>query len=275
MIHQTLTDSVESNVSDYTACTDDITRDRITSFGKSATTRRKRSSSHSNNTMISTIFSLLLLSALVQAQDTQSDSELCSCSPREYYFKLDLSATCPDLPPPFPPNDVFGAGVKDYTCTIGPEPVPDKKSVGNKPRSVPFSQEDVRQLVDGTTREMDDFDIPQIIDPEPVVIDSIQFFEVDPDFNVINQDPSYVRDVKFVDGDIFNYTSISDLVPTSRSETNLVPGGINMVLRGYNAAGERVRNVFTITFTNECGVPTFDVDDEIGWVIFVRNLIYI
>lgn len=115
----------------------------------------------------------------------------------------------------------------------------------------------------------DDLVIPDIVDPEPVVIDSIQFFELDPDFNVINQDPSYVRDVEFVDGDVLNYTSISSLITTSGKENYSVPGGINMVLRGYNAAGERVRNVFTITFTNECGVPTFEAGDEIGWVVFV------
>ena len=214
-------------------------------------------------TMIVTILSLLLLSSPIQAQ--RNDDDLCSCSPREYYFKLDLSAVCPDLPPPFPPNDVFGGGVKDYTCTIGPEPVPaEKDNIENdRTRSaVPFS-EDVRKL------QQDDFIIPEIIDPEPVVIDSIQFFEVDTEFNVINQDPSYVRDVEFKNGDMFNYTSISDMFTTSGKENYSVPGGINMVLRGYNAEGERVRNVFTITFTNECGVPTFEAGDAIGWVVFV------
>lgn len=155
--------------------------------------------------------------------------------------------------------------MKDYTCTIGPEPVPaEKDNIENdRTRSaVPFS-EDVRKL------QQDDFIIPEIIDPEPVVIDSIQFFEVDTEFNVINQDPSYVRDVEFKNGDMFNYTSISDMFTTSGKENYSVPGGINMVLRGYNAEGERVRNVFTITFTNECGVPTFEAGDAIGWVVFV------
>ena len=110
--------------------------------------------------------------------------------------------------------------------------------------------------------------MPEIIDPEPVVIDSIQFLEVDTLFNVINQDPAYVLGQNFVNGDIFNYTSISD---TAWARNEKFPGGINMVLRGKNAAGERVRNVFTVTYTNECGVPTFDVGDAIGWVVIVSG----
>ena len=52
--------------------------------------------------------------------------EECSCSPREFGFRLSLSSACPPLPPPFPPNAYFGAGVKDYTCSIAPEPVQDR-----------------------------------------------------------------------------------------------------------------------------------------------------
>jgi hypothetical protein len=280
MAHQSLRIKAgELNVSDHMACigVDKTDQSAIPSFDAVAVTNPQRITSHrTHNTMMSAILSLLLLSTTVLAQD----DELCSCSPREYYFKLNLSATCPELPPPFPPNDVFGAGVKDYTCTIGPEPVPNEKSaVEGQPRSsLSFgSEEEVRKLSDESlgfndNTRADDFVVPDIIDPEPVVIDSIQFFEVDPDFNVVNQDPSYVRDVEFLDGDIFNYTSISSSITTSGKENYSIPGGINMVLRGYNAAGERVRNVFTITFTNDCGVPTFEAGDEIGWVVFVSSI---
>lgn len=43
-----------------------------------------------------------------------------------------------------------------------------------------------------------------------------------------------------------------------------------MVLRGDNAAGDFIRNVFTISYTNDCGVQTFNKNETIGWVIFVR-----
>ena len=97
----------------------------------------------------------------------------------------------------------------------------------------------------------------------PVSIYSIQFLEVDCKFNVINQDSTYVRGIDFVDGAVFNYTSVSGIDPS------VVPGGMNMVLRGVTAAGEPVRNVFTITYTNDCDVQTFEEGDAIGWVVFV------
>ena len=92
---------------------------------------------------------------------------------------------------------------------------------------------------------------------------------MDTSFNVINQDSAYVRGIDFVSGDTFNYTSIS---ATSRG---VVPGGMNMVLRGVNANGDPVRNVFTITYTNDCGVPTFEEGDAIGWVVFVSLFVIV
>ena len=109
------------------------------------------------------------------------------------------------------------------------------------------------------------------VDTQPVSIYSIQFLEVDQSFNVINQDSSYVRGIDFVNGDVFNYTSIS-AKPVAQT-LGVVPGGMNMVLRGVNAAGEPVRNVFTITYTNDCGVPTFEDGNAIGWVVFVSSYI--
>ena len=109
------------------------------------------------------------------------------------------------------------------------------------------------------------------VDTQPVSIYSIQFLEVDKSFNVINQDSSYVRGIDLVNGDVFNYTSIS-AKPVAQT-LGVVPGGMNMVLRGVNAAGEPVRNVFTITYTNDCGVPTFEDGNAIGWVVFVSSYI--
>eukprot|EP01082_Thalassiosira_pseudonana_P011006 g10492.t1 g10492 contig4:1971782-1973131(-) len=231
----------------------------------------KRRTNSNNINMMHVLTTLLLLSITSTTVNAgkENDPLVCSCSPREFYFKLALSATCPSLPPPFPPNDVFGAGVNDYTCSIGPEPIPDEDSkqaavVGEDVRRRRLQEEEARQIEFGQVSPSDDWIVPEIIDPEPVVIDSIQFLEVDTLFNVINQDPAYVRGQNFVNGDIFNYTSISD---TAWARNEKFPGGINMVLRGKNAAGERVRNVFTVTYTNECGVPTFDVGDAIGWVV--------
>jgi hypothetical protein len=286
----------------------------------------------------SSSFTSNLKSFVVTAQEQQ-----CSCSPLQYNFRLNLSATCPPLPPPFPPNDVFGAGVKDYTCTIGPESLPNAPQVTSEDTLVLNELDDVdeddkdeddednslrgrRSLASqlslchwfpeaeicrgqgqqqqerprpGPNKPVDAIKMNEVfpelddliakqsleagnaanynsstffqaqsvttsdIDTTPVSIYSIQFLEVDTSFNVINQDSSYVRDIDFMNGDEFTYTSIS------ATEPGVIPGGMNMVLRGVNAAGEPIRNVFTITYTNDCGIQTFEKGDEIGWVVFV------
>lgn len=247
--------------------------------------------------------------------------EACSCSPRTYNFKLDLSASCPSLPPPFPPNNVFGGAVADYTCNIGREPIPKSGSRSSSTKSLVMEgggtrarrqrdlmAEEGMDLSDGTalgdffpevqttpTEIGDDLSdvfysttisTPQPIDEHsmvatedsavPVSIYSIQFLEVDGDFNVINQDSTYVRNIEFQDGDSFNYTSIiaqndgggDGGAEEEEAGAGAIPGGMNMVLRGVNAAGDPVRNVFTITYNNECGIPTFEMGDAIGWVVF-------
>jgi len=188
----------------------------------------------------------------------QGCSDSCSCSPQAFVFRLDLSASCPALPPPFPPNDVFGAGVKDYTCSIGPEPIPS----GAEEVDIDELEWSSGNLTSSSNGVVDIE--PANVDVVPVSIYSIQFLEVDCNFNVINQDSSYVRGIDFVDGDTFSYTSVS-----SENIPGVVSGGLNMVLRGVNAAGEPVRNVFTITYTNNCGIQTFEEGDAIGWVVFV------
>ena len=219
--------------------------------------------------------------AVVVPDDDASDVVECSCSPREYTFRLDLSSPCPALPPPFPPNDVFGAGVRDYTCNVGPEPIPKSSSSsvegggggggggrgrGRNNRELQttnvtdyfpeYSVDDLEwSSQEYSASQIEEASMTTTLDTVPVAVYSIQFLEVDPDFNVINQDSSYVRDIDFVDGTVFTYASIIETSTT-------IPGGMNMVLRGVNAAGDPVRNVFTITYTNDCGVPTFEVGDS-------------
>ena len=184
----------------------------------------------------------------------------CSCSPQTLVFKLDLAAPCPVLPPPFPPNDVFGAGVRDYTCTIGPEPQQstDKEDIDYFTK-FEIEEIDINELEWSSDNRTSSSSVEEVViepandvDVVPISIYSIQFLEVDCKFNVINQDSTYVRDIDFVDGDTFNYTSIS-AKPLAQN-LGVVPGGMNMVLRGVTAAGEPVRNVFTITYTNDCGI---------------------
>lgn len=252
----------------------------------------------------------------------------CSCSPREFGFRLTLSSSCPPLPPPFPPNSSFGAGVKDYTCSIAPEPVQGRDEgntiadeIAQIQKEAELAQSTFRtssandggeedeeesdgglrlsswrlnfeeksnEITGGGVRERraqdSAFDyFPELVkvdesewssesfqtaaftttDTVPSKIISVQFLEVDRDFNVINQDSTYVRDQDLVDGDVIRYESVSGRDPA------VVPGGLNMVLRGVTPMGERVRNVFTITYTNDCDVYTFEDGEAMGWVEFV------
>ena len=109
----------------------------------------------------------------VIADQSTTDGE-CSCSPPKFIFKLALSAACPALPPPFPPNDVFGAGVKDYTCTIGPEPIPSDSEVEELQSSINVTN--LATIIESASAA----------DTVPVSIYSIQFLEVNKSFNVIN-----------------------------------------------------------------------------------------
>jgi len=175
-----------------------------------------------------TIF--LISSATAQQQQ-------CSCGPREYTFKLDFSGTCPPLPPPFPPNEFFGAGVNDYTCSVGDSPV--------------------RQLMELLPGEV--LHTQNIADQVPVFISSIQFFQQDREGNPIKIDT--VNNKR--DGDTFRF--ISSIV----TRPDQIPYRITMALRGFNAANESIQNTFTIEFTNKCGIHTFNTGEAIGWVIFV------
>lgn len=253
--------------------------------------------------LLSSLLCLLVFTPSSNLIVNAQEEEECSCSPREFFFKLDLSALCPSLPPPFPPNDVFtSGGVADYTCNIGPEPVPKTmKNGGSRDGSTRhrglrsetlgmdlsegsitdfFSETEVKDSRTVTGDDVKGLTQSAIVateDTVPVSIYSVQFLEVDSDFNVIHQDSAYVRNIDFKDGDIFNYTSIIAQDPEGGDEdtagTSAIPGGMNMVLRGVNAAGDPVRNVFTITYNNDlCGTPTFEGGEAIGWVIFVSVL---
>lgn len=245
--------------------------------------------------------------------------EKCSCSPREFGFRLSLSSACPALPPPFPPNSSFGAGVKDYTCSIAPEPIQERGPAGSLSKEdkiaqiqkeAELAQSEASGVIGGErtvhssrawrlnfegapggTRRRRAQDTAYDYFPELFKVDesewssesfqtaaftttdmvpsrifSVQFLEVDRAFNVINQDSTYVRDQDLVDGDVIRYESVSGRDPAA------VPGGLNMVLRGETSAGELVRNVFTITYTNDCDVYTFEDGEAIGWVEFVSSL---
>ncbi|KAK1745313.1 hypothetical protein QTG54_004604 [Skeletonema marinoi] len=170
------------------------------------------------------LLTMLCMSPLATAQQE------CSCAPREYRFRLDFSGTCPPQTPPFPPNDYFGSGVKDYTCSIGDSPV----------------QETVREERNPIRRRLD------TLEGEVKVDDTQQGNPIE----------SVLREANKNDGETVRF--ISSIV----TKPEQIPYRITMILRGFNRNQQAIQNTFTIAFTNTCGVPTFTEGERIGWVIF-------
>jgi len=173
-------------------------------------------------------------------ESSGSTSNLCSCSPRSYGFRLTLDQSClvNDL------NDNGGIGVT--LCIL---------SNGN-------------DSGDGNTADADTV---------PVVVTSLQFLEFDTSGNVvvINQDDTY-NNVTFQNGDIVRYDSVSmDLDENLDLENQLgfVPGGVQLTIRGRpldsgsnGDADAIVINRLTWSYTNECEFVPVENGDRIGWV---------
>ena len=170
----------------------------------------------------------ILLTILSYTRCEATTAPSCSCSPRAFLFKLNLATGfCPQI---YPAKAIFGDGIKDYTCRISLSPNSEGES--------------------------------RTIRTNEAVVNSIQFIEIDTQFNVLHT--SLVKDVELVTGDSFRYTTLQ--------QQDQIAGGISIILRGKNAVGDTTENVFTVTYTNECGVRTFKGGEKIGWVT-IENLI--
>ena len=108
-------------------------------------------------------------------------------------------------------------------------------------------------------------------------VTSIQFLEFDTSGNliVINQDDS-LFDISLGDGDSFEFTSISADLDESASledQLDLVPGGVQLTLRGLDADGGNVMSTYTWAYTNSCADEAVTVErgDVIGPVSIVSK----
>jgi hypothetical protein len=232
------------------------------------TTSSKIVAAATNNKSMILLSLLAMLCRTTSAILLQHETE-CSCAPREYIFRLNFSGTCPPQTPP-PPNGYFGSGVKDYTCSIGDSPVQDSA------REQTTTRDPIRRrldIADGAVKVNDtqlleilpelQISTENIADQMPVIVSSVQFIQQDKNGNPIE---STLRNVDKTDGETLRF--ISSIV----SKPEQIPYRITMILRGFNEARQAIQNIFTIEFTNTCGVPTFTEGEKIGWVIFVSVL---
>lgn len=110
---------------------------------------------------------------------------------------------------------------------------------------------------------------------EIATVTSIQFLEFDTSGNlvVIKQDDT-LFDVSLSDGESFDFASISADLDASASladQLDLVPGGVQLTLRGVAADGTNVMNRYTWIYTNSCEDIPIESGDEISWVSIVRS----
>ena len=126
----------------------------------------------------------------------------------------------------------------------------------------------VGDAVDDTSCLISPFGALDVEDLVPVSVDSIDVLELGQNLRVIAQTDI---DQTFSDGDSFTYTSVvAD--PSSIETVEQVPRALQINIVGNNQHGDRIINVFIVTFTNDCDkYPVFEEGQSAGWAKFVSN----
>lgn len=174
---------------------------------------------------------VLLYCILSLLKYTQAQLDTCVCSPAMIGLTLDFSLSCP------PENVLTGndQGIDDIFCQIMEEP---------------------RFQAESTEAEL-----------LPVEITAVNIFELGLDLRVIKQ--MFLPGVSFLDGETIFYESIIKDTPASTIADEDLPGGLQIVLKGVNLAGNPITNSFILTYSNLCDVVPFFEGNSIGWVVIV------
>lgn len=111
------------------------------------------------------------------------------------------------------------------------------------------------------------FQNQNVTDLVPVTVGSIDILELDEDLVLLTQSSTFGT---FVDGDTFNYTSISN-DPTKINETEY-PTALQISVIGNNKDGETLFFAGLLVFVTNCSVyPTLLEGSTLGWVTFVST----
>jgi hypothetical protein len=106
-----------------------------------------------------------------------------------------------------------------------------------------------------------------VTDEVPVVVTTIQVSDLDLNSQILSGPENIMGE--FEDGDNFTYTSDMALGADTLEE---LAGGLQMSLTGTNAAGQPLSAIWSMQYSNECGVePILNVGDSAGWVVFVST----
>ncbi len=122
--------------------------------------------------------------------------------------------------------------------------------------------------VEATSCLVSPFGAPNVVDLVPVSVEGIDILELGQNLRVVAQTDV---DGDLFDGDTFVYTSVvAD--PESIEIVHEVPRALQLNIVGVNADGDRIINVFIVTFTNTCGnYPIFQEGQSAGWTRFVSR----
>ena len=207
---------------------------------------------------------------------------ICSCSPLEYTFQLDLSQDCS--------MDTLegSSGIGLTFCFLGSHSPGDGSFTRRLAGSRALGQlKETRVIMEGPSgsRALTSDELEQVRQLQDTIdVISVQFLEFDTtgELIVINQDDTYAN-VSLASGDIVSFKSISnDLDPSVSIEDQLdyLPGGVQMTVRGRMTSEETgeemiVSNRVTWSYTNDCEVEPIEVGDAIGWVTVVSRFVVI
>ncbi len=122
--------------------------------------------------------------------------------------------------------------------------------------------------VEATSCLVSPFGTPNVSNLVPVTVEGIDILELGQSLRVVAQTDI---DDQLFDGDTFTYSSmVAD--PDSIDTVQEVPRALQLNIVGINAEGDRIINVFIVTFTNVCNsYPIFQEGQSAGWTRFVSR----
>ena len=173
-----------------------------------------------------------------------SATPVCSCSPREFTIKLELTQRCDDV------NDLQDkSGIGDSLCTTNTFDTETKVS----------------------TRSDSSLSNHQL---HKMTIVNIQFVEFgsDDELIVINQDDTY-SNVSLHNGAEVSFTSISNMLGSNApmsDQVGIYPGGVQISIRAVLYDGQNAEKIVSqhVTWSYTCDDLPIEAGDNIGWVHF-------
>jgi hypothetical protein len=195
---------------------------------------------------------------LVAPTRAQIGNTICACSPTMFTFTLDFELTCNDA-------NVGGEGIFDTVCTIGAN---DAGLEVNSPVPEEVFAIDIIELDQNmNVRARKLFQCIVQYSSTPVSLAHTAFSLPYLNCKVLDRNFQFVF---LENGATFQYSSFT-FDPGQVSATT-APKILAVTLLGTNSFNEDLRQEWTITYTNECGIfPVLTTEQQIGWTRFVSS----